>query len=468
MKHIERLGLYDAADYLQWCRARGFRTSFQKSWNELEAEWCAYGQELSRARFRCRGDRDPARVLAGVCNGSTSASDLARPRWRALAQRIENAHLPHPEREALRVLVELVERRGNLLLAEGEFGGVRHPFVDGLVALSRRHLEWIRDPREWRARSHNARRQFASLARHLMARFPVPGFLDAAWLRSDADAERYREWFRCIGAGENLRRAEAPVPLTNRIVHHFLRAPEHVSIEQAIRWGQIFALGGDRRLVDAVLGSRIGERFADEEFWISVIRFFVAHPQLDRRHVGPIVDYLQDQRFETRDVFIARGLRAQLPPAQPNLSMKGRSTDSLLRQVDRWHRALARTGPGASRRWERSGIGEFELETGVRGRDLRVWRIRELLSAAELRHEGSVLRHCVASYAGACAAGRSSIWTLERWGFEGVRKHQTIEVNAHRVIVQSRGRFNQPPTAQERQILARWAEQEELQVGRFL
>jgi hypothetical protein len=462
------LALYDAADYVEWCRSHGFRASIQKSWSELEAEWCAYGREIVKARTRCRVDRDPLELIARVCAGATSASSIARPRWRSLAGRIERAALARPERDALRILVELVRRRGNLLLAEGAFGDATYPFVDGLIALCRRHAEWIRSPRDWRARSHNARRQFASLARHLVARYPVPAFLDAAWLRRDADAERYRDWFIRIGSGEHIRGTESPVPLTKRIVHHFLLAPEHYSIEQALRWGQIRAIGGDDRLVEAVVGTRLGTSLEHEEFWITVIRFLVQNPQLERPHVGPIVDYLQNQRFVAQDVFVARGVREQLPPPQPNLSMKGRSVAALLRQVERWHRSLRRNGPGASTRWRRCGIGEFELEIGRPGRNLRVWRIRELLSAAELRHEGSVMRHCVASYAGACAAGSCSIWTMELWGFEGVQKRQTIEVNRHGAIVQCRGRFNALPNPRERQILTRWAEREGLQLGRFL
>jgi hypothetical protein len=468
-KHIERLGLTDLADYLAWCRARGLRPSIQKSWSELEAEWCVHGRELAVARARLRVDRDPRKLIAGVCAGNIAASDIARPSWRSLAERIERAGLARAAGDALRALVELVQRRGNLLLAQAAIGDASYPFLDGLIALCRRRDAWIRSPGDWRARSHNARRQFTSLARHLTARYPVPGFLDGAWLRADADAERWRDWFLRIGAGESLRSADAPIALTKRILHHFLRAPEHYAIEHALRWGQVHALGGDRRLVEALLATRIGVRFDHEDFWQSVIRFFVANPELDRAHVGPIVDYLENQRFAAQDVFVARGVRAQLPPPQPNLSMSGRSAESLLRQVERWHRALGRSAEDPGQRWERCGIGELELETGVRGDNLRVWRIRQLLSAEELRHEGSVMRHCVASYAHRCAKGGSTIWTLELWSFEGVQKCVTVEVDqGNRAIVQCRGRSNAPATPKQREILERWAEREGLRVGQFV
>lgn len=463
-KHIARLDLYSPADYLDWCRARGFAASTCKTWGQLEAEWIEHGRKLGRARARCRVDRDPARLLVEVCGGSASAADIARPRWRALAERIERARLTREERAALQRLAEVAARRARLLLAEVNHGGETYPLVDGLMALARRHRRWIRRPAAWRPRSHNAKRQFAGLVRHVVASYPVPAFLDAAWLRRDAS--RFQEWYLAIGAGARLRPTGGPLRLTRRMLHHFLKAPEDYKIEHALRWGQVHALGGDRRLADAVVSSRLGTHFENEEFWSSVIRFFVRHPQLACAQVAPIVDYLQHQRFEVVDAFLAPGVRAQQPPPQPNLSMKGRSLESLLRAVERWHRELGR-GRASALEWEPSGVGELEWETGTPGKTLRVWRIRELLSGRELHAEGRAMRHCVASYAQACARGSCSIWTVELHAFEGVSKRLTIELSPSGVVVQCRGRFNALPGEHELAVVRRWADQEGLQLGRF-
>lgn len=436
----------------------------QKSWSELEQEWCVHGRELAVARTRCRVDRDPERVLVAVSGGAAAASDLVRPRWRSLAERIENARLDRQGRLALRVLVEVALRGRKLLLAEARFGADRYPFVDGLIQLARCHRRFLRRPQDWRAKTHNARRQFASLTRHLVARYPVPAFLDAAWLR--ADAGDYRDWFVRLGAGENLRAAKSPIELTNRILHHFLRAPEGCPIELALRRGQILAFGGDEALVRAVAATRLSDRFDEEAFWVTVLRFFVRHPTLDRAQVGPIVDYLQSQRFERRQAFVARGVRRWHEPPQPNLSMKGRTPRALLREVERWHTELGRCTTGVS--WPASGIGELEYEVGKRGRDLRVWRIRELLSAAELQEEGRAMRHCVVSYAGTCRVGGAAIFTMELHGFDGVQKRQTIEVRGQQRIVQCRGKCNRLPGDAEKQILLRWARQEGLSIEPYV
>jgi hypothetical protein len=108
-----------------------------------------------------------------------------------------------------------------------------------------------------------------------------------------------------------------------------------------------------------------------------------------------------------------------------------------------------------------------ELNGGLELAALAEERIRELLSAGELTAEGRALRHCVASYASACASGACSIWTMELHGFEGVQKRQTIEVRGD-LVVQCRGRFNKLPSEQEREILARWAQQEGLVIASYI
>jgi len=143
------------------------------------------------------------------------------------------------------------------------------------------------------------------------------------------------------------------------MAHCFLEAPDDYTIEQALRWGQVRALGGDRRLMEVLRGTRLVTSFEHEDFWITVIRFFVANPLLDRAQIGPIVDYLHHQRFEPQNVFVARGVRERRPPPQPQLCMKGRTAATLLRQVEGWHRGLGRMVRASSLEWAASGIREL-------------------------------------------------------------------------------------------------------------
>ena len=54
-----------------------------------------------------------------------------------------------------------------------------------LVRLNDQRHRWVRPLSSWKVTSHNRRRQFSSLIRHLLARYPVPAFMDSVWFRND-------------------------------------------------------------------------------------------------------------------------------------------------------------------------------------------------------------------------------------------------------------------------------------------
>jgi hypothetical protein len=329
---------------------------------------------------------------------------------------------------------------------------------------------WLRPLSQWKPQTHNARRQFSSLARYLLAEWPVPTCMDSAWFKGTGEAAtRQQDWFLHIGSGQNIRTADLPIAYTKRMAHHFLEVPVDLAVEAALRWGQIHGLGGDARLAAAVIATRIGTEFANEDFWITVLRFFVANPMLDTAHIGPIIDFIHHQRFEPQDVFVRPGVAEQREPAQPNFTMKGRSVESLLRQVESWHKSLSKNHH-AFAEWPKSGIECFEFAEGSeRNGNLKVWTITELLNAKALSAEGRTMKHCVGSYARSCASGRTSIWTLEVESFEGRSKLLTIEVqNAARLVCQARGKCNVMPSEKHRAILRRWAEKAGLKMASYI
>jgi hypothetical protein len=141
--------------------------------------------------------------------------------------------------------------------------------------------------------------------------------------------------------------------------------------------------------------------------------------------------------------------------------MKGRTPESLLRAVSGWHRDLAemRSAAPAAATWGASGFASFAHEEGEEdGR--RVYEVAELLNAQELLDEGRLMNHCVASYANACASGRSSIWSLRKRIESGrLIRLATVEVKvADGTIVQVRKRSNKLATRRELSVLGRWAD----------
>jgi len=249
------------------------------------------------------------------------------------------------------------------------------------------------------------------------------------------------------------------------MAHHFLQAPDHFAVEAALRWGQVRGMGGSRPLALAVAATWLGRSFEAEDFWGTVVRFLVDHPELDHAQVGPVVDYLHDQRFVPQDFHVEEGDLTGLGPPQPDLSMKGRTPRALLRQVRAWHESLRVPRDLAVLTWKPSGIGAFRHVDGKADEGRRCWTIRELTSGEQLRREGAAMRHCVASYAGACARRSTSIWSMR---FEGGGRRfriMTVEVDpATRTIRQARRRGNATPNDKALSVLRRWAGQEGLRL----
>ena len=95
--------------------------------------------------------------------------------------------------------------------------------------------------------------------------------------------------------------------------------------------------------------------------------------------------------------------------------MQGRTVDSLMRQVEAWHRTINRSAPSRNLAWAASDIAGFDRIEGE-GAKQRRFAIVELTSGAELLAEGRAMSHCVGSYAQSCASGRTAIFSLRVTG----------------------------------------------------
>ncbi len=332
-----------------------------------------------------------------------------------------------------------------------------------LLALSAHRRDWLRTPDAWESSEGIAQQQFGSLVRHLVARYDVPRFLDTAWTEGlTPDGVQYQGWFKHVAAGRNPRTARGlPIPMTKRMAHHFLRAPDDFGILAAIRLGQVISLGGDEVMARSLLGTRLGTDFREHEFWTSVVRWFISHPELSPADHGPIIDFLHEQKFVPSVLNPASRLTGQprqslLVAPQPNLTMKGRTPDAMLRSVEQWHRRLA-SQPMTYREWKPSGIVPLVVVEGA-GADRRVFETTELICTEELQQEGQAMRHCIATYWQRCSTGQTSVWTLTVEDASGrIERLLTLEVgNGQRRVVQARGLANRMPTVEELAILARW------------
>ncbi len=450
--------------YFDWCRANGFDATFDKSKADLQEERGTFEALAEKRERHNRLHKNPKAFLEAVCLGDLSSGEVDRPNYKLAAAEIEASNEAADARKSLLgMLVALADVDD--LPFQTVAGRGDTPFVRGLIKLHDRKALWLRPLADWKPKSRNRERKFGELTHHLFDKFgDVPRFMESAWLRNDGASWRYRDWYVHLGRGYNLRTAKLPVAFTKKMAHHFIGAPDDCSVEQAVRWGQMRALGAGENAVRALIATRLGRSFENEAFWLTVLRFIADNPMLDPRQIGPVVDYLHHQRFEPNEIEVAPGRWRREAPPQPRLSMNGRTVDSLMGQVAAWHDRLGRVGKMSGEAYKKAEFDGLATERNAGGKTV-LWSIRQLRSAKELQLESAELSHCVSSYHWSCARGDCTIWSLSM-SVEGgaYERRQTIEVDKNRAIVQCRGLANRDPMPDERSIVAAWAGMAGLQI----
>ena len=473
--HLEALGLNSVEEYTSWCARHGFSSRIAKHWRQRckERYYAAQNTIKNRLSRKKQEKRKPRQLIARILDGGVEETELTQPHLILIQQTVETID-SGPTRDAFRHLLLAAEGNRGLLTTEPaspQFGTrVGNTFIGGLLGLARHQSCWIRPLNKWMPRSHNVRRQFSSLARHLLAKYPVPLFMDSVWFRGQTDeAAQQQTWYKRLASGESPCKLDLPIPLTKRMARHFLQAPKDYSVAAALRRGQVVGLGGNGRLATAVLGSRIAADFDKNDFWQTVIQWFIQHPMLDPAQVGPLIDYICHCKFEPHGSDV--GACVEPRTGCSDFTMKGRTPTALIRQMRAWHARLRKEPEEVQLEWAASDTRPFDWTEGVlASNDLRHWTIMELLCRRDLFHEGQVMRHCVASYSTSCALGGTSIWSMGVERNLGPRKRVlTIELtSASKKICQVRGKANRLPSQKEMNIVRRWACQEKLAVGTFV
>ena len=334
--------------------------------------------------------------------------------------------------------------------------------LDGLAALGQRSAAWVRELEDWTFDPSISPPALAQLARHLLVKWEMPAFMDTVWLNDGWVWKEFHDWYVHVGAGGSPRMAGAPIAMSKQQIEFFAEVPaawtmpEHVWRIRAYLDARGLGAAPEQardlglsNLGDSRLSGLIAERRA---FWLSVLRFLIRHPEFPVRQVNQLTDFLAAQKF------------GQHAPA-PGMSMKGRSPIGLLREMLIWQDAVAR---GATFRGAFKPSGRKGFETDAAD-GAGVWTIVELLSSREVLEEGLAMRHCVANYIGHCAMGRTSIWSLKRVSRTGrATRRLTLEVDFTGQIAQARGLGNRWPTAEEKDVLRRWAEAETLTIAKTL
>ncbi|HEY1050896.1 MAG TPA: PcfJ domain-containing protein [Prosthecobacter sp.] len=344
------------------------------------------------------------------------------------------------------------------------------PVVHAVIHLCAYADQWLRHPEDWQPdAAQDARGQWAHLLRHLLARYPVPEFLDSVWLIWGGLEHFERNCWCALGFGRSLRKtAGFPVSVSSRVLHAALAAGEGGSLSEAIWHAQLQCLGVPPVLREAVLGSRVPKELGHHGLWARLVAKFAAGPDATAASFALVEDMLvaveahhgAAQVEQLLHLPLAALIRHAVKFVRRLMQTNGHVLTEEQVRLMAEKKELSRI---AATCWKPMlGSEWFESRCG-HAHGKATWRVEELCTVAALKAEGQAMRHCVAGYVRRCRQGSSAIFSLRHLarGVEGSVHAQpvaTIEVHpATRKIVQIRAQANRPVNNTVTRIVWEWA-----------
>jgi hypothetical protein len=394
-----------------------------------------------------------------------------RQHCHVIARTFRASHpITDPIREPCARLLKSVEENSSLFTVVHPSA---FPVVPVLVRIAAYSKNWIRDPESWVGiGSSNPREILHHLLRHLFARWEIPAFFDNAWLVRGDLVFLERDWYCHLAQGFSLRKVPGmPPSITSRALHLSMDAPHYLTIRQALRWGQVKALGSSSEFLEEVLTSRMVTDLSNDAIWSRLLEKCTAAKHFNPRHFGLIADTLLEVMGK-EDAKRAEVL-VELP-LKELLSYSLRYWKTLLRLIRVEQPDVSRNDIACPNfRYELHHIAATQWARLPRTKPFdfiyqdNAYRIVELTNQWQLVAESRAMRHCVDSYGKTCKLGRCSIFSVRTdeivHGKIVPTSHLTIEVDRRsRRIVEVRGRRNQYVFAQRIQLLRKWAEEMEL------
>ena len=325
---------------------------------------------------------------------------------------------------------------------------------------------WVHVPESWFPERHSSRHQaWCDFVGHLLDRYSTPQCFATLWLSANPSPWELDLHYH-LGQGKSIRSFALPYGmkrLSKSEARYFMQAPSDMGVDGAIRWAQIRAKGGDKRLA-RFLGSRLAVSGADgwEEFVAGAILFFTRAFRksdtwsIDEHELQRFLVFAYEQRYEPSRKTVGPWMNDE--PVDKQFTLADWTVRRLRRHMIDWRDAYPTQVQNIAC-WLPSRYRAFEATTSG-----SVYRIAELCTNRDLKNEGVSMRHCVLTYTSNCLAGRSSIWSLRRVSQGNhMRRLATIEVNPQRnAIIQVKAKANKPPNSQSIELICQWAEREGL------
>ncbi|NOX99923.1 MAG: hypothetical protein GXP30_09365 [Verrucomicrobia bacterium] len=341
--------------------------------------------------------------------------------------------------------------------------------VPVLVRLAEYRDCWIRDPDTWQPNGQlQPRALLMSLIHHLLNRYDLPSFCDGAWFINGPLRHIERAWYCHLAQGGNIRHFPEWVPqLSRQASSAFLAAPDHLSMREAVRYGQVMSISHDEITAAHILGTRIGLNFSHDAVWLPFLAMF-ASSNRSLKQMDIIIDYL----WAHCELYGTKSVR-----------LRGRTIDALLRSSEKFFHNIIRQSDckdvdifSAS---ERTKLLHFHADQWEPMQDIIPfekcsggwhWQMVELKRQRELQEEAHDMQHCVSSYGGWCHRGLISIFSLRSRKMENdeLDRDVTLEVDCQkRELLQVKAWRNRRPSVLTRKMVLHWCELNRIKPGAF-
>lgn len=348
--------------------------------------------------------------------------------------------------------------------------------VKAIKSIMEIYDERLRDVDDWKPKKNNAHTVLYDLLRHLFSTYPTPEYLVKGFVNYQLESVYL---FQHIGSGKSLK-AFPFVPnfqITNKCYQHILTTPEECTFAEAYRRAQILSLGGDDQLFFQLMGSTFGGITnsanydkKNEDFWVSVIKFFIDNAMIAPEKISEIIDYINDQKFTIKRRMVEGGKMIS-EVDQPNFTMKGRTPMSLINQSDDWHHFLRINGKRLKDNveWQKAEITDLKFQNGEWD-----YNIVQLHSAQALVDEGNTMKHCVGSYANSCARGTCAIFSFRASNYsKGIysKSEVTLEVrleNRTKILTQAKAVRNAQPSSYYMSLVKKWCDANEIGISKYI
>jgi len=396
-----------------------------------------------------------------IVENNIAVDDIVDEKWQKIADIIHTNHyLKNNGTDGLSEFLKYINKKANFLDQELQINHTKFLYITGLIKIFERKRLWRNSFSTWKPKSHNRRKQFSELLFHLFGKYPLPKFLDNVWFRRDTGSYRYRNWYIKLAKGQNLRKQKSRFVITKKIAHYFMSAPQDYTVEQAMMRGVVYSLGGNEKLALALNAANPSLFNENIEFWKKLIQYFIKNPMINKQMIGPIIDYINYQKFDELETYEEGSIIKTAPP-QPNFSLSRRNPNSLIKLVENWHSSIRKLNPQDLIIFTTSKIKPY-IKTINENKTIT---IKQLRSNFELFDEGEELSHCVGSFVPSCMRGENSIWSLSIIESDKLKKMLTIEVDSNNLINEVRGKCNRFATTSELIHLTHWAMIEKIEIA---